>query len=132
MIAPDHGVIWRGNPAAIIEAYDRWSKQVTANKAVVIYDTMWHSTGKMALAIADGLIKEGISTKVLNLRYNHRSEVMTEVLDAKAIICGTSTLNNNMLPRMADILTYMKGLKPVNRIGAAFGRTAGAAKQWAR
>ena len=75
----------------------------------------------MALAIADGLIKEGISTKVLNLRYSHRSEVMTEVLDAKAIICGTSTLNNNMLPRMADMLTYMKGLKPVNRIGAVFG-----------
>ncbi len=88
---------------------------------MVIYDTMWHSTEKMALAIADGLTREGISTKVLNLRYNHRSEVMTEVLDAKAIICGTSTLNNNMLPRMADILTYMKGLKPVNRIGAAFG-----------
>ena len=121
MIAPDHGVIWRGNPTAIIEAYDRWSKQLTADKAVVIYDTMWHSTEKMALAIADGLIREGISTKVLNLRYNHRSEVMTEVLDAKAIICGTSTLNNNMLPRMADILTYMKGLKPVGRIGAAFG-----------
>ncbi len=121
MIAPDHGVIWRGNPSAIMAAYDRWSRQVTANKALVIYDTMWHSTEKMALAIADGLIKEGISTKVLNLRYSHRSEVMTEVLDAKAIICGTSTLNNNMLPRMADMLTYMKGLKPVNRIGAAFG-----------
>jgi flavorubredoxin len=121
MIAPDHGLIWRSKPQAIIEAYDHWSKQVTSNKALVIYDTMWHSTEKMALAIADGLIREGISTKVLNLRYNHRSEIMTEALDAKAIICGTSTLNNNMLPRMADILTYMKGLKPVNRIGAAFG-----------
>jgi flavorubredoxin len=75
----------------------------------------------MALAIADGLIQENISTKVFNLRYNDRSEIMTEALDAKAIICGTSTLNNNMLPRLADILTYMKGLKPVNRIGAAFG-----------
>jgi flavorubredoxin len=121
MIAPDHGVIWRGNPKAIIEAYDHWSKQVTTNKAVVIYDTMWHSTEKMALAIADGLIQENISTKIFNMRYSDRSEIMTEVLDAKAIICGTSTLNNNMLPRMADILTYMKGLKPVNRIGAAFG-----------
>jgi flavorubredoxin len=121
MIAPDHGVIWRGKPQTILEAYDRWSKQVTTNKAVVIYDTMWYSTEKMALAIADGLLRENISTKVLNLRYNHRSEIITEILDAKAIIIGSSTLNNNMLPRMADILTYMKGLKPVNRIGAAFG-----------
>ena len=117
MIAPDHGIIWRGQPQAILEAYDRWSKQITTNKAIVIYDTMWQSTEQMALAIADGLIREGISTKLLNLSHNHRSEIMTEALDAKAIICGSSTLNNNMLPRMADILTYMKGLKPVNRIG---------------
>jgi flavorubredoxin len=121
MIAPDHGMIWRSQPQAILEAYDSWSKQVTKPKAVVIYDTMWHSTEKMALAIADGLIRENISTKMFNLRYSHRSEIMTELMDAKAIICGCSTLNNNMLPRMADILTYMKGLKPVNRIGAAFG-----------
>jgi flavorubredoxin len=121
MIAPDHGIIWRGQPQAILEAYDRWSRQVTKNKAIIIYDTMWHSTEKMALAIADGLIRADISTQVHNLRYSHRSEIMTAALDAKAIICGSSTLNNNLLPRMADILTYMKGLKPVNRIGAAFG-----------
>jgi flavorubredoxin len=121
MIAPDHGIIWRGRPQAILEAYDRWSKQITTSKAIIIYDTMWQSTEQMALAIADGLIREGVSTKLLNLSRNHRSEIMTEALDAKAIICGSSTLNNNMLPRMADILTYMRGLKPVNRIAAAFG-----------
>lgn len=121
MIAPDHGLIWRTRPQAILEAYDRWSRQVTAQKAIIVYDTMWHSTEKMAVAIAAGLVQENISTKIFNLHHNHRSEVMTELLDAKAVICGSSTLNNNLLPRMADILTYMKGLKPLNRIGAAFG-----------
>jgi len=121
MIAPDHGLIWRGNPGAILQAYDRWSRQETTQKAVVIYDTMWHSTEKMAHAIVEGLVREDISTKLMNLKVCHRSEIMTEVLDAKAIVCGSSTLNNNMLPTMADILTYMKGLKPVNKIAAAFG-----------
>ncbi len=121
MIAPDHGLIWRTRPQAILKAYDRWSRQVTAQKAIIVYDTMWHSTEKMAVAIAEGLVQENISTKIFNLHHNHRSEVMTELLDAKAVICGSSTLNNNLLPRMADILTYMKGLKPLNRIGAAFG-----------
>lgn len=46
---------------------------------------------------------------------------MTELLDAKAIVLGSSTLNNNMLPRMADMLCYMKGLRPINKVGAAFG-----------
>jgi len=121
MIAPDHGLIWRRDVGQILAAYDRWSRQETAAKAVVIYDTMWDSTAAMAKAVAQGLIETGVSVKVMNLKVNDRSEVMTEVLDAKAVICGSSTLNNHMLPRLADVLTYMKGLKPAGRIGAAFG-----------
>jgi len=122
MIAPDHGLIWRKSPETIIKAYDRWSKQETSDKAVIIYDTMWHSTEKMAKAICSGLVEAGISTvKIMHVRKNHRSDVMTEALNAKALIFGSPTLNNNMMPAMADVLTYMKGLRPKNRIGAAFG-----------
>jgi flavorubredoxin len=46
---------------------------------------------------------------------------MTEVLDACAIVVGSPTLNNQVFPTVSDILTYMKGLKPKNKIGAAFG-----------
>jgi flavorubredoxin len=121
MICPDHGLIWRDNPLQIVAAYDQWSKQVTKEKAVIVYDTMWHSTETMAKAIADGLVENGISTELLDLAVNHRSEVITEVLDAKALIVGSSTLNNGMLPRMADFLCYLKGLRPTNRVGCAFG-----------
>ena len=34
-------------------------------KAVVVYDTMWGSTGKMALAVADGLCHGGAAPVVL-------------------------------------------------------------------
>jgi flavorubredoxin len=122
MIAPDHGVIWRENPGKIIEAYDRWSRGETTDKAVIIYDSMWHSTEKMARAVMNGLQKSGIShVKLLHARKNHRSDIITEVLDAKAIILGSPTLNNNLMPAMADVLTYMKGLRPKGKIGAAFG-----------
>ncbi|MEW6137678.1 MAG: flavodoxin domain-containing protein [Thermodesulfobacteriota bacterium] len=121
MIAPDHGLIWRDSPMQIIAAYDRWSQQTPKPKALIVYDTMWHSTETMAKAISDGLIESGVSTKVMDLAVDHRSDVITELLDAKAIILGSSTLNNNMLPRMADMLCYMKGLRPANKIGAAFG-----------
>lgn len=121
IIAPDHGVVWRGDPGAILECYDAWSRQATKEKALVIYDTMWKSTATMARAVADGLIQTGVQVKMFDLQVNHRSDIMTEALDAKALLFGSSTLNNQMLPRMADMLTYMKGLKPRNRIGAAFG-----------
>lgn len=121
MIAPDHGLIWRDNPLQIVAAYDRWSRQVPNQKAVIIYDTMWHSTEMMAKAIADGLIENGISVKLMDLSADHRSDVITQLLDAKAVIVGSATLNNGMLPRMADMLCYMKGLRPSGKIGAAFG-----------
>jgi flavorubredoxin len=121
VIAPDHGLIWRNNPSQIIAAYAAWSQQTPKRKALVIYDTMWQSTETMAKAIADGLIEGGVSTQMMDLKANHRSDVMTQLLDAKAVILGSSTLNNNMLPRMADMVCYMKGLRPANKIGAAFG-----------
>ena len=121
MICPDHGVIWRENPAKIVAAYARWCEQKPEKKAVVIYDTMWHSTEKMAEALAAGINKEKVPAKPLHLRKWHRSEIMTEVFDARAVVVGGPTLNNGLFPSLADFLCYMRGLKPLNKIGAAFG-----------
>ena len=121
MICPDHGVIWRKNPEEIVEAYARWAKQEPQRKAIVIYDTMWHSTETMAEVIAEALWAEGVPVTKRKLRACHRSDIMTEVLDAGAVIVGSPTLNNGLFPTVADILTYMKGLKPLNKVAAAFG-----------
>jgi flavorubredoxin len=121
MIAPDHGLIWRKNPQKILEHYDIWSQQKSKVKALVIYNTMWHSTEMMAKAIVEGLVEQGVSAQLFDLSSTHRSDIITEVLDAGALIIGSSTLNNGMLPHMADLLHYMKGLRPAKKIGAAFG-----------
>ena len=121
MICPDHGVIWRENPGRIIQAYSRWCNHEAENKALVIYDTMWHSTEMMANSISSGISAEGVDVRPMYLRKWHRSDIMTEVMDAKAIVVGSPTLNNGLFPTLADFLTYMKGLKPLNKIGAAFG-----------
>jgi flavorubredoxin len=121
MICPDHGIIWRQGPSKIINAYVQWSNQEPKSKALVIYDTMWHSTETMAHAIVGALGQEGVDAKPMHLRRWHRSDIMTEVLDAGAIIVGSPTLNNGLFPTVSDFLTYMKGLKPRNKIGAAFG-----------
>ena len=121
MIAPDHGVIWRSHIGDVLKAYGDWSQNKGKRKALVIYDTMWASTEKMAKAVAAGINMTGASVKLINLAHSHRSDVMADVLNAKAVILGCATLNNGMLPRMAGFLMYMRGLKPTNKIGAAFG-----------
>jgi flavorubredoxin len=121
MICPDHGIIWRKDPARIINAYVQWCKQTPVAKAIVVFDTMWHSSESMAEAIVEGIAGEGVKAKPMCLKSCHRSDVITEVLDAAAVVAGSPTLNNGLFPTVADFLAYMKGLKPQNKIGAAFG-----------
>ncbi|MFA4986954.1 MAG: FprA family A-type flavoprotein [Candidatus Brocadiia bacterium] len=121
IIAPDHGPIWRGCIGDIVSWYAEWSERRAILKAVVVYDTMWGSSALMARSVAEGLTSEGVSVKVMSLGANHRSDVMTEILDAGALIVGSPTINNNIFPTMVDLLVYMKGLKPAGLIGAAFG-----------
>jgi flavorubredoxin len=120
-ILPDHGVMWRKDPMKIVKAYVEWSEQKPKRKALVLYDTMWHSTQSMAEAIVEELGQQGVDAKPMHLRTWHRSDIMTEVLDAGAILIGSPTLNNNLFPTVSDLLTYLKGLKPQNKVAAAFG-----------
>ncbi len=124
MIAPSHGLIWRENVAQIIEKYCDWSANKTEEKAVIVYDTMWKSTEKIAMGLANYFEKQNIKFEVLNLQKAHISDIMTYVIDAKYICVGSPILNNNMLLTVSAFLTYMKGLAPKNRIGVAFGSLA--------
>ncbi len=121
MIAPSHGIIWRGDPMKIVNAYLDWSTPKTKNKVVIVFDTMWNSTDKMARSIADGIAEEGVDVKILKLRSYAISEAMTELLDAKAVLVGSPTLNNGMFPTLSSFLTYSAGLKPKGKLWGFFG-----------
>ncbi|HLA85513.1 MAG TPA: FprA family A-type flavoprotein [Thermoguttaceae bacterium] len=123
MLVPDHGPLWRTAEQIqeIVGNYARWSAQKPTRKAVVLYDSMWDSTAQMARAIGDGLSAGGLRVELLNMHICHRSDAMTQLLDAGALVVGSATLNNNLLPTMADVMTYVKGLKPRNLVAAAFG-----------
>lgn len=121
IIAPDHGPIWRKNPTAVISWYQEWAQQKPKKKAVVVYDTMWGSTDILARTIGDAIAEHGVEVKVMRLRVNNRSDVVTEILDAAAVIVGSPTLNNGIFPTVADLLSYLQGLKPKDKLGAVFG-----------
>jgi anaerobic nitric oxide reductase flavorubredoxin len=131
MLATSHGVIWRKDPGKILSAYQRWVAGETKPYAVIAYDSMWGSTEKVAKALSEGISSRGVEVKMFNLTSSHNSEVIAEVLEAKAVLVGSPTLNNHLFPSVASFLAYMRGLKPSNKIGAAFGSYgwAGGAKK---
>ncbi len=121
IIAPSHGIMWKERREEILEKYREWSSNETENKALIVYDTMWDSTEKIAFAIYRGFQNSGVQTKLINLKNSHMSDIMTDMLTAKYICIGSPTLNMNLLPTVAGFLSYFRGLAPKNRIGLAFG-----------
>lgn len=51
----------------IVNKYYEWASGSNDGSVVIIYDTMWKATEKMALAIGDGLEKEGIKYKMFHM-----------------------------------------------------------------
>ncbi|MDP8299785.1 MAG: FprA family A-type flavoprotein [Candidatus Tantalella remota] len=121
MIGPSHGLIWRKHIPEIIELYKKWSANEQDHKAVIVYDTMWGSTEKIAKSIENAFEEKNIEVQMAHLQTTHISDVMTQLLTAEYIFVGSPTLNNGMLPTVAAFLTYMKGLAPKNRKALAFG-----------
>ncbi|KPL19132.1 MAG: MBL fold metallo-hydrolase [candidate division Zixibacteria bacterium SM23_81] len=121
MIGPSHGIIWRKDPLQIVKKYQEWAAQRPEQRAVVIYDTMWDGTRRMAEAIGDGLTDVGVDHKILHAVVTDRNDLLVEVFRAKTVVVGSPTLNNSVLPTIAPLLYDLKGLKFKNKLGAAFG-----------
>ncbi|MCG2721458.1 MAG: FprA family A-type flavoprotein [Thermodesulfovibrionales bacterium] len=121
MIAPDHGIIWRQDPGKIINMYLDMANGKADLRVVIIYDTIWHSTEQMTLPLLQGIKDEGVDVKVIKLRASPISDAVKEFWKARGCLIGSPTLNNSLFPTVAEFLTYLKGLRPKNRMIGAFG-----------
>jgi len=121
MIAPDHGIIWRKDPAKIINMYLDMANGKADLRVVIIYDTMWKSTEQMTVPIMQGIKDAGVDVQVIKLRATPISAAVKEFWQARGCLIGSPTLNNSMFPTIAEFLSYLKGLRPKNRIAGAFG-----------
>ena len=121
MILTGHGISWRAHIPEILDAYKKWSAGDLEEKAVVVFDSMWGSTERLAKAITDAFTAKGVPVAYFDLRADHISDVITEVLTAKYLAVGSPTINNQMMPPVAAFLCYLKGFVPKGRKAFAFG-----------
>jgi flavorubredoxin len=121
IVAPSHGVIWRKYIKEVLDIYEKMSTYQKEERAVVVYDSMWGSTEKMALEVADAFVEAGISTVVRHVRHTPLSEIIVELMDAKYLAVGSPTLNNGLMTSIASFFAYMKGLNPKNISYVVYG-----------
>ena len=77
MILTGHGVSWRAHIPEILDAYKKWSAGELEEKAVVVFDSMWGSTERLAKAITDAFTAKGVPVAYFDLRADHISDVIT-------------------------------------------------------
>jgi anaerobic nitric oxide reductase flavorubredoxin len=121
MIAPDHGVIWRRDPGKIVKMYLDMASSKADLRVVIIYDSMWHSTEYMTIPLMEGIKAAGVDVEVIKLRSTPMSTATKRFWESRAMLLGTPTLNNIMFPSVAEFLTYLRGLRPKDRMVGAFG-----------
>jgi flavorubredoxin len=120
-ICPSHGIIWKENIPLILENYDKWASNKTDKKAVIVYDSMWDSTEKIAQKVKQAFEDKQYHYYIYDLKDTHISDIMTQIIEAEYICIGSPTLNKGILPTVAAFLTYLQGLAPRGRRAILFG-----------
>jgi flavorubredoxin len=123
MIATSHGVIWRDNPAQIVEKYLEWADSYQENQISIIYDSMWHGTRRMAEGIMEGIRKTDpeVTVKLINAAITDKNDIITEIFKSKGVLLGSSTVNKSIQHAVGGLMEMVKGLGFQNKKGAAFG-----------
>jgi flavorubredoxin len=139
VIAPSHGLVWRKNPAEIVERYVKfanYSKGVGLKpKITVIFGSMYGNTESMLDAVLRGISKvEGIELEVHeSANDNHSSYILASAWESGGLVFGMPTYEGKMFPPMVSVLEHLtrKGVKQktVVRFGS-FGWSGGAQRDF--
>ena len=128
VLATAHGVIWRRHVGTIVSMYQRWTSTFSVDRrlderprVVILYDTMYGATERMAREIARGVRDADGIPVVLNAGLEKTTRTADELFGAVAIALGSPTLNNGCLATLAAHMGFVKGLRFEGRRGVAFG-----------
>jgi anaerobic nitric oxide reductase flavorubredoxin len=123
LVCPAHGISWRTNINKIMDKYSKWARGVKNDKIVIIYDTMYNSTRKMAEAIAAGIKQKSPQTeiKIFKSSNTDKSDLLVEVFESKGVLVGSPNINGSLLSSITSILEEIKILNLISKKAASFG-----------
>ena len=125
IIAPSHGLIWKGNPQKVISLYDQWSRYESQEGVVIAFASMYGNTEKMADYIGYLLAAEGIrNIHTFDVSKTHVSYILSEIWKYKGLILGTCAYNTQMHPMMEHLCNEIRLVNPKNKIISVFGSSS--------
>ena len=136
IVAPSHGVIFRKNPADIIERYIKFAGYMNgpAEKEItIILSSMYGNTEQLLEHVIKGIESENVPVNIHRIPREHVSYVLASAWKSAGLVFGMPTYEYRMFPPMAHVLDIFDRShvwnKKVFRFGS-FGWSGGAQKQF--
>lgn len=124
IIAPSHGIVWRENPGAIIDAYSRFARYMNGPaepEITVIWSSMYGNTEKVVAAMIQGARSEGIPVHVYRTPKDDIGFILASAWKSAGLIIGMPTYEYKMFPPMAWVLDMFARKKLMNKKALRFG-----------
>lgn len=121
MIAPSHGLVWRGNPGRVLELYSNWCNWESEKGVVIAYASMYGNTEQMADLIGAKLGAKGIPVRTHDVSKSHVSYMLADIWKTKGLILGTCAYNTQMHPMMEHLCNEIKLVAPKDKVLSVFG-----------
>lgn len=124
IVAPSHGLVWRKNPAHIIDLYLKWSgygKDKAEKKVTLMFGSMYGNTTNAAEAMARGLRSSGVEYETYDVRSTHISYILPSIWTSQGIAIGAPTYEGSLFPGMAQALLMAEFKRMFNKDAVYFG-----------
>lgn len=111
VIAPSHGLVWRGNPREIINKYIRYSnynKDFAEPEICVVWGSMYGNTEVMLNSILKGIASEGVSVHIHRVPNEDPSFILSDAFKSAGLVIGCPTYEYGMFPPMKYAMDLMK------------------------
>jgi flavorubredoxin len=122
IICPVHGIVWRKNPAEVLEYYRKWSNYESKAGVLILFASMYGNTEQIADHIARKIVENDVkNVRVYDVSKTHVSYLMSEAWQYGTIVLGSCSYNGEMHPMMEIFCREMEHYKLKNRNLALFG-----------
>lgn len=124
VIAPSHGLIWRGDPQLIVDLYKKWAEYATGETEAgitLIYGSMYGNTEKMMNAVAEGISRVGVPLEVFDGARTHVSYILPSLWIKAGVMVGVPTYEAMMFPPIASVLNMAELKRVPKKKVAMFG-----------
>ncbi|NHI91013.1 MAG: FprA family A-type flavoprotein [Candidatus Lokiarchaeota archaeon] len=111
MIAPSHGLIWRGRPDIVIKKYQRYAsynQDFAEPEICIVWGSMYGNTEVMLNSILKGIADEGVQATIHRVPNEDVSFILADAYKSAGLIIGAPTYEYGMFPPMKYFMDLLR------------------------